>query len=290
MSYRRNRPPRNILLHVAAEVFSGLGAVAAPVALMALLLSGAGCEREGRSATAGGAPPAPQVPPGAAAQSGPKLRFVPDKAARSVVALGEAVVEKIALQSETPVDWRTIEVDSSCDCLLARFVETSDPKKAVVELTFYSDKLEDVDREDIDRMVYARLVRSKEEVEKSGLGDLLASYAANVVWKCIPYVMPRSIVLEKGGSGEFDVLVGQAFARDAKTPVSIFRAYHVDETKFDLRDEPKELPVESEKLKLLRTQIPFVLIESARASPFKSTVKIEFGEPPVEKSVVVEWR
>lgn len=287
MSYRRNRPPRNILLLVAAEVFSALGAVApvGPLVLVTLLFSGAGCEREGKPATAAGAPSAPKDPPNATVGSAPKLRFDPEKEDHSDLAVGETIVERIALQSETPVDWRTIEVDSSCECLLARFVETGDPNKAMVELTFYSDKLED-----IDGMVFARLVRSKEEIEKSGMGEMLATYTAKVVTKCIPFVVPRSIVLERGGSGQFDVIVGQAFRRDAKTPASILRDIHFDETKLDLADAPKELPVSTERLELLRTQIPFVLIESARATPFKTTVKIEFGEPSVEKSVVVEWR
>lgn len=214
-----------------------------------------------------------------------KLRFDPEKADHSDLAVFETVVERIALRSDTPVDWPTIMVESSCECLSARFVETADPKRAVVELTFNSDKLED-----IDGVVRARLVKPREEIEKSGLGELLAEYTAKVVTRRIPYVMPRSIVLEKGGSGRFDLIVGQAFARDAKPPDSIFRNVHCDEAKLSLVDCPDFQPLSTETQTLLRTTITLELAEAARASPFTTKVKLEFGVPPVEKTVEVEWR
>ena len=271
MSYRRNGPSRNILLHTAAEVFSGLGAASAA----ALLLAGigcTGCSREGAPAQAAGAATA-------------HLRFDPEKADHSDLAVFETVVERIALRSDAPVDWPKVMVESSCECLSARFVDTSDPKRAVVELTFNSDKLED-----IDGIVRARLVKPREEIEKSGLGELLAEYTAKVVTRRIPFVVPRSIVLEKGGSGRFDVIVGQAFALDAKPPETIFKNVHYDEDRLSLVDCPDFQPLTTETQRLLRTTVTLELVESARASPFKTKVKLEFGVPSVEKSVDVEWK
>src|SRR5262249_31421306 len=111
-----------------------------------------------------------------------------------------------------------------------------------------------------------------------------------VVTRRIPFVMPRSIVLEKGGSGRFELVIGQSFARDAKPPISIFRDVHCDDAMLNLEDVKDDEPTTIEGYPLCRTKIPFDVQESARASPFKTTVKLEFGVPSVEKTVDDEWK
>jgi hypothetical protein len=261
MSYRRNDPSWNILL-------------------FGVLLLG-GCDGGKAPAPAGGAAPA----------LASTLRFDPEKEDHSDLAVGETVVERIALRSKTPSDWKSIELATSCDCLDARFVDTSDPKRAVVELKFHSDKVEE-----IDGVVYARGGGAKDEtkekdvIAKDGHGEIQAIYTATIVARRVPFVTPRSVVLEKGGSGRFDLVVGQAFAKDAKPPVAIDADVHCDEAKLALVDYK---PVDgdfTEEHTLLRTRVTLELQEAARAAAFTTKVTLKFGVPAVERTVEVQWK
>jgi hypothetical protein len=263
MSYRRNDPSWNILLF--GVLVAGVGAV----------LMTACCGPEKPLASAGGAAPAPQ---GQKAPSSSKLKFDPETEDHSDLAVGETVVEVVSLRSAAPIDWKTIDLLSSCDCLTARFTDTGDPKRAAVEVTFHGDKVEDIDG----------VVFAKELTAKPGQGEVLATYTARIVMRRIPFVMPRSIVVEKGGSGRFEVIVGQTFAIDVKAPATIFEDIHCDESK--LFFDPKDELLTTEEQTLVQTRIAFDVSESARGAAFTTKVVLKFGVPAVERTVEVQWK
>src|SRR6185295_2465591 len=99
------------------------------------------------------------------------IRFEPASGDHSDLAVGEKAVDRVTLRSDTPIDWKTIDLPSSCDCVSARFVDTTDAKRAVVEVEIESDKIEDID---------------PDVSAKAPDGKILASYGLKVVTRRQP--------------------------------------------------------------------------------------------------------
>jgi hypothetical protein len=262
MSYRPNRPLGNILLFLI------------PVA--AVLLPGCG--------RGGGAPAAPSTaggPSGAAADDGaggkpaavPALHFEPATGDHSDLAVFETAVDRVALIAAAPVDWKTVELVVHCECMTARYVGTPTPTRAEVEITFHTEKIEK-----IEASIWA------EDAKR----EKLAEYSAPVDARRRPFVEPRKVTLEKGGSGRVEFHLGQAFDLKAKPPVSV-----LDDVTYDTeRWSPIDYPVQetmTDEHQLRECTAIFELNESARASPSTSKFVFRFGVPPVERTVEVFW-
>jgi hypothetical protein len=253
MDYRQSGPLRNIL----------------PVAILLPAVITLGCVGPGC---------APGEPPGAAAAQAAKssgIRFEPAKGDHSDLAVGETVVERIALVADAPTDWNALEVATSCDCMTARFVDRSDPRKAWVEVEVHGDKVEE-----IDGMVMA-MDASKRDV---------ARYESTVVVKRQPFVQPRKVALEAGGSARFEIVVGQAFPKGKETPIAL----PLDDVKIGddsllaMVDAPEEKTTTEESV-ILCSRLAFEPNEAARAKPGKVTIALRFGAPVVERVVEVSW-
>ena len=259
MTYRPPPPLRNIL--PAGFLLS---------AAIAVGCVGPGC-----------APEAPSTPSAGAAPAGtPKsapLRFEPAKGDHTDLAVGETVVERIALVADAPMDWNALELVTGCDCMSARFVDKADPRRAWVEVEYHGDKVEDVDG----------LLLARDDDKRD-----LARYEAPIVVKRKPFVQPRRVVLEAGGSPRFEIVLGQAFARGATPPDFLLDDVKIgDESLVALVDAPKdetERTPDHETL-ILRSRLAFEPNEAARARPGSVKITVRFGAPVVERVVEASW-
>ncbi len=204
----------------------------------------------------------------------PTLHFEPRELHHPDVAVGETLVERVALVADAPIDWTPITVATTCECLAAEFVGTPTPTRAEVEVRIFGLKSEELDG----------------GILAEGTNHtLLADLTARLSIGRRPFLQPREVFVEKGIEGHFEIVVGQAFPTDAELPPSVLEdlgAY--DEAKIALL----EMPDESERTEqdvILRTVLKFVVVDDARPTPFETTVPISLGVPPVNRSVKVHW-
>jgi hypothetical protein len=248
MDYRQSGPLRNIL----------------PVAILLPAVITLGCVGPGC---------APGEPPGATAPQA--VRFEPAKGDHSDLAVGETVVERIALVADAPTDWNALTITTGCECMSARLLDGSDPKRAWVEVEVHGDKVEE-----IDGMVTATDA-SKRDV---------ARYESPVVVKRKPFVQPRKVALEAGGSARFEIVVGQAFPKGKETPIALplDDVKIGDESLLAMVDAPEEKTTTEESV-ILCSRLAFEPNEAALAKPGKVTIALRFGVPVVERVVEVSW-
>lgn len=254
MTYRPPPPRRNILpvpfLVAAALAVGG---------------AGPGCTPEAPSAA------------GAPAPKGAPLRFEPAKGDHSDLAVGETVVERIALVADASVDWNGLELLTGCDCMSARFVDTADARRAWVEVEYHGDKVEEVDG-----LLLARDGKKRD----------VARYEAPVVVKRQPFVQPRRVVLEAGGTPRFEIVLGQAFASGETLPDFQLDDLKIgDESLVALVDAPPpvtESTPDRESV-ILRSRLAFEPSEAARARQGSVKITVRFGQPVVERVVEASW-
>ncbi len=253
MTYRQMKPLRNILP----------AAILLPVAV-AVGCTGSGCAPE----------PPPASAPAAAASRAP-IRFEPAKGDHSDLAVGEKVVERIALVADAPTDWNAFGVVTSCNCLSARFLDRSDPERATVEVEYLGDKVED-----IDGMVTVQDAQRRD----------LATYESRIVVERKPFVQPHRIVLAAGGTPRFRITFGQAFAPGEKAPDFLLDGFAFsDDSKIAMVADPEETKDGSADGTLLLTSLTFEPNESALAQKDSVKITLRFGSPVVERVVEVSW-
>lgn len=227
---------------------------------------------------------APEAPPaastGAAPADAPKsapVRFEPAKGDHSDLAVGETLVERIALVADAPVNWSALELLTGCDCMSARFADTTDARRAWVEVEYHGDKVEEVDG----------LLMVRDAAKRD-----LARYEAPVVVKRLPFLQPRRVVLEAGGSPRFEIVVGQSFARGVTPPKFLLEEVKIgDESQVALvaapEDETEQNPDDGSVV--LRSRLAFEPNEAARARPGSVKITVRFGAPVVERVVEAAW-
>jgi hypothetical protein len=262
MTYRPPPPRRNILpvpfLVAAALAVGG---------------AGPGCAPEAPSAAGA---PAPKGAPIAALHAAP-IRFEPAKGDHSDLAVGETVVERIALVADASVNWNGLELLTGCDCMSARFVDTTDTRRAWVEVEYHGDKVEEVDG-----LLLARDGKKRD----------VARYEAPVVVKRQPFVQPRRVVLEAGGTPRFEIVIGQAFARGEKLPDFLLEEIKFsDDSKIAMVDAPTDETVQtpSDGTVVMLCRLPFEPNEAARARQGSVKITVRFGAPVVERVVEASW-
>jgi hypothetical protein len=248
------------MMHLRKQAVPARGVAGA--ALLGLLATCSPADRE-----AGGAAP----PPAAGG-----LRFAPAQRDCLDLAVGEKHAARIALVSDQPVDWKGVVLASSCDCLTADYVGTPEPSRAEIEMTWFGEKVEDVDGS-----IYAENPRH----------ETLAEFRSRVVVARIPFVQPREVAIERRRDPTFEFVVGQAFPAGAELPGSILADLDIDaidETRVVLEDFEDETERHESDV-ILRTRIRFAVVEEALAKPFETEIPVEFGQPPVKRKVRARW-
>jgi hypothetical protein len=264
MTYRPPEPVRNILpcgFLLAAAV--AVGCV------------GPGCAPEPPSTPSAGSP-ASKGAPNAAPRTAP-IRFEPAKGDHSDLAVGETMVERIALVADASVDWNALELLTGCDCMSARFVDKTDARRAWVEVEYHGDKVEEVDG-----LLLARDGKKRD----------VARYEAPVVIRRKPFVQPRRVVLEAGGTPRFEIVIGQAFARGEKLPDFLLEEIKFsDDSKIAMVDAPTDETVQtpSDGTVVMLCRLPFEPNEAARARQGSVKITVRFGAPVVERVVEASW-
>jgi len=258
MTYRPTSRLRNIL----------------PVAILLPAAVAVGCAGTG---CAPGAPPAERAARAEPAAKAAPIRFEPAKGDHSDLAVGETVVERLALVADAPTDWNALAVATSCECMSARFLDRSDPKRAWIEVTYLSDKLED-----IDGMLTAMDAQRRD----------VARYEAKVVAKRKPFVQPRKVVLEAGGTPRFEIVMGQAFRRGEKLPDFLLDSLATsDDSLVALVAPPEETKDEraDRDSAVMLCRLAFEPNEAARAKQGSVKITLRFGAPVVERVVEASW-
>jgi hypothetical protein len=208
----------------------------------------------------------------------PKLRFEPAERDYRDVAVGELRTDRVALVCDEPFDWKTVQLATSCDCLMADFVGTPTPTRAEVEVTVTSGEVEEA-------------LGASVKVEDAK-HDALVEFGAVISIRRRPFVQPRELFLAKGPSQRFELIVGQAFPHDAMPETPVLDSLDVTTLDgsgidvLDMSDLEREL---SDDSVILRTRIEFTVLEEARAKPFEATIPLSIGCPPQARAVKVHW-
>jgi hypothetical protein len=220
------------------------------------------------------APPGPKAP----AAGGTKVRFEPAKSEHLDVAVGEEVTFDLELVGEAPVPWNDVRLSTTCDCLSVEYLGKPSEKRAKVRVTIHG-----IEEESIEGGITA-------EVMKDGKEQLLHEHLANLAIRRKPFLMPSDVVIEPTAEGRFDLLLGQAFKPDATLPDSLLQDVGgFDGDKIEPIDMVDLEPKRDLKNTLLTTRIVFVVIAADRKAPFETKVDVEFGAPPVKRTVKVRW-
>jgi len=259
---RKKRPLASILC------FAG------SILLGSALAAGCGGDSGAAGGGAGGGAAAQGQPAKPAAKS---IRFEPATRDELKLAVGETLTERVVLLAEAPRDLRDVTLLASCECLAARFVEPPRATRGEVEVTWFG-----VTRESVDGVIFAEGPKH----------ETLAEFLRPVTIERRAFVQPREVQIEKSAEGRFEIVVGQAFARDAKLPDSLIQeldASKLDETKIVLLDFDDVDPDHTDEDVILRSRLSFMVAEEARAKPFETEVPIEFGVPPERRNVKVRW-
>jgi hypothetical protein len=224
----------------------------------------------------------PDAPRAAAAVQDAKkpsapIHFEPAQQEKLELAVGETLVERVLLLAEAPADLREVTLVASCECLAARFAAPPTATRGEVEVSYFGVK-----REEIDGVIYAEGAGHK----------TLAEFLRPLSIRRRPFVQPREIAIEKSPEGRFELVVGQAFAPDAKLPESLVSELdpdQLDETKIALLDFDDLDRERTDEDVILRSCLKFMVVDEARAKPFETTIPIAFGVPPERRNVKVRW-
>ncbi len=218
-----------------------------------------------------------------------KLRFEPPKADQTDVAVGEEVSYRIRLIGESKVDWDAVRIVSSCDCVTAEVAAAPDEATAEIQVTIHGTKAERIEAH-----VEARQ-KASDAKPATGAGPVepLANHAIDLAITRRPFVTPREVELKQAKDARFELVVGQAFAPDAKLPGSILKDLDVaklDAKKIELVDMVDDPVARTEDDQIVRTRLVFAVVAVDPKAAFETTIPIEFGEPPVKREVKVRWR
>lgn len=218
-------------------------------------------------------PPGPKAP----AATGTSVRFEPAESKYHDVAVGEEITFDVGLVGEAPIPWNDVRLSTTCECLSAEFAGKPSEKRALIRVTIHG-----IEEEDIAGGVQL------EEV-KDGKERLLHEHIVDLAIRRKPFVMPREVVIEVTPEGRFEILVGQAFRPDAELPGSILvDVGGWDGTKVEMIDGPEETQRDL-KNTLMTTRLVFIVVAEDRKAPFETKVDLEFGEPPIKRTVKVRW-
>ena len=215
--------------------------------------------------------------PPAVASAAPKIHFEPAQLDHRDMAVGEVLVERVALVSDAPIEWDPLALAEHCDCMTAAFIGTPTPTRAEVDITIHADKVEEIDG----------------MVDYEGpKHELLARFDCPIRSERKPFTSPREILLGKGASPRFTLTVGQAFAPDAKRPDSLLDELDVDAldaANLTLLTMGADEAVTTEAGVLVTIAFEFEIAEAARGKPLETELPIGFGDPPIKRKVRVKW-
>lgn len=199
------------------------------------------------------------------------------------VGVGENVTRELELVAHADVDWATLSLFTSCDCLSAEYVGAPEPRRARVRMT-----VNGIEPEDVTGGVVG--VQDDADGKKT-----LAEHLTHVAIRRVPFVAPRVVDVAPAAQPQFDLVVGQAFALDAELPASILVDLSIDAIDgsrielLDMADEKLMWPVGNPKSWVLQTRLTFAVVAKDLAPPFTTSIPVEWGEPPVKRAIEVRW-
>ncbi len=224
------------------------------------------------------AAPAPEVV--AAVAPDTKWHFVPEKSENLDLRVGERQTFLIEVVGEGEIDWKSVRLSTTCECLSAEFIGKANGNRATVRVTLHG-----LEEEDIDGGV---VLEGADHVR-------LAEHLARIAIRRGPFTDPREVDIAPTPEGRFELTVGQSFKLDAKLPDSILVDLSIDAldaTKIELlemEDGKANWPTQAPKSVVLTTRLSFVVVAQDKSLPFETTIPVEFGEPAVKRVVKVRW-